>query len=90
MLKQRAVRTRRDPMGWARILNRPETSNMTQAQFCRSQRLSVTTLQKGARRLKAASQSAFVELAPSVTTLDASTWQIEVQLPAGVSIRMTR
>jgi DNA-binding transcriptional regulator YiaG len=37
---------------------------MTQAEFCRSQGLSVTTLQKWARRLKAAARSAVVELAP--------------------------
>jgi hypothetical protein len=88
MQKQRAIRVRRDPTEWARILKRLETSKMIQAEFCRSQGLSVTTLQKWARRLKPASRSAFVELSPSVTTVDASTWQIEVQLPAGVSIRL--
>jgi hypothetical protein len=88
MQKQRAVRVRRDPTECARILKRLETSNKPQVEFCHALSLSVKTLQKWARRLKAATRSGFVALSRSVTTADGSTLQIEVQLPAGVSIRM--
>lgn len=88
MQKQRAVRVRRGATEWAGILKRLAASNTTQAEFCRSQGLSVTSLQKWARRLKAPARSAFVELTPSVKPTEDSAWQIEVQLPAGILIRL--
>jgi transposase-like protein len=88
MQKQRAVRVRRDETEWAKILKQLRTSGSTQAEFCRSRGLSVTTLQQWARRLKAPGRSAFVDLTPSVNAAEESAWQIEVQLPAGILIRL--
>ena len=88
MQKQRVVRVRRGATEWAGILKRLAASNKTQAEFCRSQGLSVTSLQNWARRLKVPARSAFVELTPSAKPTEDSAWQIEVQLPAGILIRL--
>lgn len=90
MRKHRSGRSRRSAAEWAGILRQLKESGSTQAEFCRSRGVALTSLQKWARRLKASTSSEFVELTPRVEFTEESAWQIEVQLPAGISIRLRR
>lgn len=89
MRSKGAVRVRRDAGEWATILKQFQTSGQTQRAFCQARGISLTSLQKRLYRLRRESQSGFVEVMPIVRqTATEGHWQIEVQLPAGISIRL--
>ena len=90
MQGDRVVRPRLSPKEWSKIVARYRESGKTQADFCRDEGLSLTTLQKRLYRSRPKPRSAFADVTPTAASdSSASRWQIEVQLPAGVSIRLT-
>lgn len=90
MQSKRRVRVRRSPEEWARVLKQFESSGVSQVAFCRAEGISQNSLQKWRRRLRSRAGGGFIELTSATTPEHhAPSWQIEVQLPAGVSIRFT-
>ncbi len=90
MQSKRRVRVRRSPEEWARVLKQFESSGVSQIAFCRAEGISQNSLQKWRRRLGSSAGGGFIELIPATKPEHhAPSWQIEVQLPAGVSIRFT-
>lgn len=90
MQSNRVVRPRLSSNEWSKIVARFRESGKTQSDFCRDEGLSLTTLQKRLYRSRPKSRSTFVDLTPVVPSpAGTSGWQIEVQLPAGVSIRLS-
>lgn len=88
MSSKASGRVRRDRSDWARILRQFETSGLSGQEFCRRQKLSLSSFQRWRSRLKSAEVAKFVELVPAEQTpATASAWSLEIALPNGVELR---
>lgn len=84
-------RSRRSAEQWRAIIERYESSDLSQADFCRRERLSLTSFCRWRRRILAKDDRAgFVELLPASppTTARAGDWTLEIDLPGGGSLRL--
>ena len=82
-------RTRRSRSDWAAIFRRFESSGLTIREFCRRERLPLSSFQRWRSRLGAVVPAEFVELVPSrpETPSVVAAWSLEIALPNGVQLR---
>jgi len=82
-------RKRRSRAEWTEILSRFASSGLTTREFCRRERLSLSSFQRWRSRLGSTIASAeFVELVPTESvTAPATDWTIEIALPNGAQLR---
>ena len=79
---------RRSKAEWTEILRRFESSRLSSQEFCRRERLALSSFQRWRRRLGRVSEAEFVELVPTSTVAPPPTsWSVEVALPNGVCLR---
>ena len=91
-------RIRRGADEWREILARFEQSGQTREQFCTSQNLGLSTFSRWRQRLRekastpevGADDAVFVELAQEVPAPSSQPWDVELQLGAGVCLRLRR
>jgi hypothetical protein len=79
--------TRRSESDWTQILRRFESSGLTNREFCRRERLSLSSFQRWRSRLGPVSPAEFVELVPTASASPSATWSLEIALPNGVQLR---
>lgn len=80
--------TRRTESEWLEILRRFESSGLTSREFCRRERLSLSSFQRWRSRLGSVERAEFVELVPaSPTAVPISAWSLDIALPNGVQLR---
>ena len=89
MPKQESVRKRGSALQWSDLLQRYESSGLTQEKFCLRHGLALSSFQRWRRRLRARRATAdFVEIvSASNAAPPPATWSLEVSLPGGVSLR---
>ena len=79
---------RRSEQQWIEILRRFESSGQGSRQFCQSNGLPLSSLQRWRRRLGPVPPAKFVELvSPEPENVAAASWSLEVSLPGGASLR---
>jgi hypothetical protein len=84
-------RPHRSAEQWRAIVDRYESSDLSQADFCRRERVSLTSFCRWRRRFLAEDdQAGFVELVPASppATASAGDWTLEIDLPGGGSLRL--
>ena len=84
-------RPRRTADQWRTIIQRFDASDNTPAEFCRRERLSVTSFDRWRHRFAAEkSEAGFIELhdTPSATPQSPESWTLEIDLPGGGSLRL--
>ncbi len=84
-------RTYRSAEEWRAIIERYESSDLSQADFCRRERISLSSFCRWRRRFLAEDdQAGFVELLPASprTASSAGDWTLEIDLPGGGSLRL--
>ena len=88
MPRKRKRGVRRNEKQWIEILRRFESSGLGSRQFCQSNGLPLSSLQRWRNRLGPVPPAKFVELVPpaSASTV-AANWSLEVLLPGGASLR---
>lgn len=81
---------RRSAKQWRAILRRFEKSDLSPADFCRQQKLSLPAFHRWQRKqLAAANTAGFVELQPPAATQNLETpWTLELDLPGGGRLRI--
>lgn len=82
---------RRSANQWHAIIQRFETSGLSQSEFCRQENLSPTTFNRWRHRaLTSDHQPGFVELLPELSPLPDGDrdWTLELDLPGGVILRI--
>jgi hypothetical protein len=88
MPQSRSSRVRRTEKQWTEILKRFESSELGPREFCRREKLPLSSLQRWRRRLGSVSTAEFVDLVPTSTpTAAAASWSLDVALPNGVCLR---
>ena len=88
MPRKRRRGVRRNEQQWIEILRRFEASGLGSRQFCQSNGLPLSSLQRWRRRLGSVPPAKFVELVPAGRAAIAVTqWSLEVSLPDGASLR---
>jgi hypothetical protein len=82
-------RVRRTEAEWREMVSRFRTSGMSVREFCRKERLKVSSLQRWQGRLKEAGvRQDFVAVVPTAVPIGSSrTWVVEVTLPDGSQLR---
>ena len=88
MRERRASRKRYSRDEWQQIVERFWTSGLTEAAFCKREKLSPTRFAEWQRRLpRSIERSApFVELLPPEPTATSS-GELEITLPGGIAVR---
>ena len=88
MPRKRRRGVRRSEQQWTEILRRFESSDLGSREFCRSNGLPLSSLQRWRSRLGSVGPAKFVELVPAARAAIAVTpWSLEVSLPGGASLR---
>jgi len=87
----RTPRIRRSREAWQRLVDEHAASDQTQTAFCAERGISVASFGNWKRRLaaEAASDDPWVEL-PQPSNVRASSWEVELDLGAGVCLRLRR
>lgn len=87
MREERQLQVIRDESEWQTLFSRHEQSGLTQRKFCEKEKISLTSFQKWKYRLRkpVESETGFVEL-----KREASNWDMELDLGAGVFLRIRR
>jgi hypothetical protein len=86
--KGRGRGVRRSEKQWIEILRRFESSGAGSREFCRSEGLPLSSLQRWRRRLGRVPSEKFVELVPPMATAgSAASWSLEFSLPGGACLR---
>lgn len=79
-------RVRRGPDEWRTILERYNDSGLGRREFCRKEKLNLTSFQRWQKRLgEPKPQSQFVEVTPVQET---SSWAVEIELATGTIVRL--
>jgi len=80
-------RKRRTAKEWGRILRRQRSSGSSRSEFCRRERIPLSSFDRWRQLIEREGASAdFVELAPAATVRQES-WELEIALPNGVQLR---
>ncbi len=88
MEKTRSRGVRRSEQQWIEILRRFEASGQGSREFCHSNGLPLSSLQRWHRRMRLGPAAKFVELVPPAAgPVAATSWSLEVLLPGGASLR---
>ena len=88
MPRKRRRGLRRNEKQWIEILRRFESSGLGSRQFCQSNGLPLSSLQRWRSRLGSVPPAKFVELVPAAPErAAAASWSLEVSLPGGASLR---
>ena len=93
-----ARRIRRSQEQWSELLDRFERSGQTQEQFCTGHDLGLSTFSRWRKRLrqkkaippKRSADALFVELAQDTLAPPVQSWDVELQLGAGIVLRLRR
>ena len=88
----------RSPAQWRALFTQFEQSEQTRDQFCSEQGISLSSFDRWRTKLRKASSTQaviseepmFVELTPEAPSPVTSVWDIELQLGAGVFLRLRR
>ena len=91
-------RHRRTLEQWRELLDCFEHSGQTQEQFCTAHDLGLSTFGRWRKRLrrqaatvpKSATDALFIELAQAEPAVSVQGWDVELQLGAGVCLRLRR
>lgn len=93
----RRTKVRRDAAAWRRIFSDQQASGLTQQAYCRSHGIGLSTFSRWQQTLagsgamvSTAGAHPFVALEPPVTSRDAAAWDLELELGAGVVLRLRR
>jgi hypothetical protein len=88
-MSQSRRRRRRNRSEWTDILSRFESSPLTAREFCRKERVSLSSFQRWRSRLGSVTPAEFVELVPvgPPAVSPASEWSLDIALPNGVQLR---
>ena len=80
-------KVKREKSEWLALFSRQESSGLSQKDFCEREGISLSTYNKWRMRLIDSGEpgAGFVELKP-----EASSWDIELDLGAGVVLRLRR
>jgi len=99
-IQRKRVRISRTPDQWRSLFDRFEQSGQTRDQFCQEQGVSLSSFSRWRTKLRKqtpvtpipSEPPLFTELTPAVQPeeLPASGWDIELQLGAGVFLRLRR
>ena len=88
MPRKRRRGVRRNAQQWIEILRRFESSGLGSVQFCQSNGLPLSSLQRWRSRLGSVGPAKFVELVPAAPEdAAAASWSLEVSLPGGAALR---
>jgi hypothetical protein len=83
-----ARRIRRSEAEWTEILSRFAASDLTVREFCRRERVSLSSFQRWRSRLGSVSPAEFVELVPTTAVAEPMpAWSLDIALPNGVQLR---
>ena len=80
-------RVRRTKKEWAGILRRFESSGLGPREYCRQEKLPLSSFQRWRNRLGSPVAAEFVELTPPAPESTMSGWELEVSLPNGVRLQ---
>jgi len=91
-------RIRRDPNEWRDIINHFEQSGQTRDKFCAEHHLGISTFSRWRQRLRPGrptpsvgeGKALFVELEPIAPANPSQPWDVELQLGAGMVLRLRR
>ena len=102
-MKQTTVTTnrsqiRRSPEQWRGLFSRFEQSGQTRERFCAEHGLALSSFDRWRNKLRhdlpgseaAVGEALFVELTPDAESSARSTWDVELQLGAGMVLRVRR
>ena len=102
-MKQTTERTarshmRRSPEQWRDLFSRFEQSRQTRERFCAEHGLALSSFDRWRNKLRhdlpgreaAVGEGLFVELTPDVGSSPRPTWDVELQLGAGMVLRVRR
>ena len=88
MPRKRRRGVRRNEKQWIEILRRFESSGLGSRQFCQSNGLPLSSLQRWRSRLGSVPSAKFVELVPPASEgVAVTSWLLEVSLPGGATLR---
>ena len=88
MPRKRRRGVRRNEQQWIEILRQFESSGLGSREFCQSNGLPLSSLQRWRNRLGSVPPAKFVELVrPASEGVAATSWSLEVSLPGGASLR---
>lgn len=77
---------------WRSLIQEQQQSSLNQTEFCKSRRLCLATFCNWKKRLNITSATPqpaeWVELPMQAETRDASAWDIELQLPGNIILRI--
>jgi hypothetical protein len=80
-------RKRRTVTEWGRILRRLRSSGLSRTEFCRREKIPLSSFDRWRQRVERETRRAdFVEITPAATVRSES-WELEVALPNGVQLR---
>jgi hypothetical protein len=80
-------RVRRGPDEWQQIIDRFTGSGLGLREFCRKEKLNLTSFQRWQKRLAAPKTAVeFIDVTP--TKDDASPWAVEIELTSGTILRL--
>lgn len=96
--KTNRARIRRSPAQWRALFARFKQGEQTREQFCIEQGISLSSFDRWRTKLRQApstqavisGEPMFVELTPETTSPVTSAWDVELQLGAGVFLRLRR
>ncbi|RKY23130.1 MAG: hypothetical protein DRP83_09725 [Planctomycetota bacterium] len=79
-------RVRRSEAEWREILLRHEKSGLNPAEFCRKEKIRLTSFQRWQAKLSlSGSSGGFVEVTPE--SASPTSWTLEISLPGGCRLR---
>lgn len=83
---RKQIRVRRGAAGWQAVIDRQVASGVSRKAFCEREGIPRSSFETWRRRLASRAALPFVELAPGAASVTG--WDIELQLPGGVVLRM--
>jgi hypothetical protein len=91
IVARRTVRRRvyRRQAEWADIVARHEQSGLSRREFCEREGLALSSLSRWQQKLRAGEPPQFIDVTPGQAAMSsASDWDIEVELPNGIKLRL--
>ena len=86
-MAEKQDRVRRTKKEWVEILRRFDSSGVGPREYCRREKLPLSSFQRWRNRLGSRVAAEFVELPPSATESEGCGWELEVSLPNGVRLQ---
>lgn len=93
----RRTKVRRDAAAWQQIFAEQQASGLTHRAYCHAHGIGLSTFSRWRRVLAGSGAMApvrvahpFVAIEPPVTSRDVAAWDLELELGAGVVLRLRR